>query len=263
LDADPASCISSAKLAAIESAALAACDAFDGRKDGIIDDPRKCRFDPGTLLCRGAESNNCLTESQIAALKRMYSEDGYFPGGETAPLGWAAYITGSAPGKSFINLLRSQSRGMPSDRGPILDATDTNLKAFEKRGGKLILFHGWSDPGLPPIGTIRYFESVAATMGLKDAARFTRLYMVPGMQHCYGGPGPNTFGEPMTAALERWVERGSAPDRIVATKYRTEGDPGSGVARTRPLCPYPQVARYQGSGNIDEAASFACVAPRP
>jgi Tannase and feruloyl esterase len=98
-------------------------------------------------------------------------------------------------------------------------------------------------------------------MGRKDAESFTRLYMVPGMQHCIGGPGPNNFGNAMIAALQHWVEQGSAPDKILATKYKTDGDPSSGVARTRPLCPYPQVARYQGSGSIDEAANFACRIP--
>jgi feruloyl esterase len=145
--------------------------------------------------------------------------------------------------------------------GRQLNAVDPNLKAFEKKGGKLILSHGWSDPLLSPMGTVDYYNSVVTKMGRKGAEGFSRLYMVPGMQHCYGGPGPNTFGGAMTAALERWVEDGVAPGAIIATKYKTDGDPASGVLRTRPLCPYPQVARYKGTGSTDEAANFTCKAP--
>lgn len=292
-EADPASYISAAKLPAIESAALAACDALDGLKDGLIDDPRKCGFDPATLLCQGAESDGCLTQPQVTALKKLYTGahtskgeqiyPGIFPGGETGVAGWRMYITGSGPGKSFSYLgavrfgkyLAFQNpawdyRSFDLDRDvKIIDdtlaerfnATDQNLKSFKSRGGKLILFHGWSDPIVAPTGTIDYYESVAAKMGRKDAESFTRLYMVPGMAHCGGGPGPNSFGNAMTAALQHWVEQGSSPDRIVATKYNNDGDPLSGVARTRPLCPYPQVARYQGSGSIDDAANFACRMP--
>jgi len=100
-------------------------------------------------------------------------------------------------------------------------------------------------------------------MGRKNAEGFTRLYMVPGMQHCGGGPGPNSFRGPMTAALEQWVEQRSAPNKIIATKFNVDGNAASGVVRTRPLCPYPQVAQYSGSGSIDEAANFACVVPNP
>jgi hypothetical protein len=145
--------------------------------------------------------------------------------------------------------------------GQRFNAADPNLKAFKSRGGKLILYQGWSDAVIPPSGTVDYYENVAAKIGRTDAESFTRLYMVPGMDHCFFGPGPNSFRGPMTAALEHWVEQGSAPDQIVATKYKTNGDPSSGVARTRPLCPYPQVARYQGSGSIDDAANFVCRMP--
>ena len=147
--------------------------------------------------------------------------------------------------------------------GQRLNATDPNLKAFKNRGGKLILWQGWSDPAMAPTGTIDYYNSVISKMGQKDSGSFMQLYMVPGMQHCGGGPGPNGFGGPITSALERWVEQRSAPDKIVATRYKTGGSPTSGVARTRPLCPYPQVTHYKGSGSIDEAANFACVLPKP
>jgi hypothetical protein len=158
--------------------------------------------------------------------------------------------------------------------GRTLNAIDPDLRAFQKRGGKLILYHGWSDPTLPPAATIDYYRAAAATLGTKGAEDTLRLYMVPGMEHCGSGPGADNFGatpglppaEPdpsrnMSAALERWVEQGTAPSAIVATKYNTPDNPSSGVKFTRPLCPYPQVARYKGAGSENDAANFACVAP--
>ena len=302
-EADPASHIPAAKFEAIGTAVLAACDALDGVKDGVIDDPRKCHFDPAALLCKGAESATCLTQPQIAALQKIYAGPrnskgqqvypGFQPGGESAanPLGWAAWFSGPAPGASAQYAFATQAgaymiyqnaawdyRTANFDKdlkiaddtmGQRLNAIDPNLKALKDHGGKLILYHGWSDPALVPTATVSYYENVVAKMGPKDTASFVRLYMVPGMNHCALGPGPNSFGagpgrsaDPgfsMFAALERWVEKGAAPDKIVATKYKMDGNPASGVARTRPLCPYPQVARYQGSGTTDEAANFACV----
>ena len=149
-----------------------------------------------------------------------------------------------------------------------LNAIDPDLKKFEARGGKLILYHGWADAAIPATNTIEYYQSVVKKMGQKDVSDFTRLYMVPGMEHCFGGAGPKVFGQggvPLTdaehdvaAALERWVEQGTAPHEIIATKYKTSGNPASGVARTRPLCPYPQTAQYKGSGSTDDAANFVC-----
>jgi len=302
---DPASYIPASKLKAIESAALAACDDRDGVKDGVLDDPSACRFDPAVLLCKGAESDECLTGKQIAALKKVYSGPrtskgevlmaGFEPGGETGQGGWSQWITGTAPGKgslqyffatqTFANMVYSNpnwdiktfdvdrdSKLADQKLGPILNATDPNLKAFKARGGKLILYHGWSDAALPPVNTINYFQSVLAKMGQRQTKAFMRLFMVPGMQHCVGGPGPNSFGafvrpgapdpqHDMTFALERWVEQGIAPDQIIASK-RDNVDPKSPVVRTRPLCPYPQAARYKGSGSTDDAANFVCTSTK-
>ncbi|NOT61212.1 MAG: tannase/feruloyl esterase family alpha/beta hydrolase, partial [Acidobacteria bacterium] len=155
---------------------------------------------------------------------------------------------------------------------PHLNATNPDLKAFHARGGKLILYHGWNDAALAPQNTINYFQAVEAKLGQRKAKGFTRLYMAPGLQHCTGGPGPNWFGQvvtpeqadaqhDLTTALERWVETGVAPAEIIATKRQTN-DAKSLVVRTRPLCPYPQVARYKGKGSTDEAANFACVNPK-
>jgi len=286
------------KLPAIQAAALAACDALDGVRDGVIEDPSRCHFDPSVLLCKAAESDSCLTAPQLTALKKMYAGGsnshgrifpGYAPGGEAEPGGWAVWITGPAPERSLMYAFSTQFfknmvfdnaawdyRTFNADRDTKaaedkqtrnLNATDPNLGRFRARGGKLILYHGWSDAAIAPGNTIDYYDSVAAKMGAQTAG-FVRLFMVPGMQHCGGGSGPNSFGQypgasgdpdrDMEAALERWVEKGVAPERIVAAKHDRYLDPASAIVRTRPLCAYPLVARYKGTGSTDDAANFAC-----
>jgi len=302
---DPASFISAPKFAAIEAAAVAACDARDGVKDGIIDEPNKCAFDPSVLLCKGPESDACLTAPQIAALRKIYSGPrttngeqlypGFQPGGEAGPGGWGLWMSGATADRSLQSGFATQGaaniifqnaaydyKTFSVDRdakaaddlsGRVLNAIDPDLSAFQKRGGKLILYHGWSDAALPPTATVEYYRSAAAKLG-KNADGAIRLYMVPGMQHCGGGPGADNFGsapglapvEPdpsrnMSAALERWVEQGTAPAAIVATKYNSPAGASSGVKFTRPLCTYPQVARYKGAGSENDAANFACAAP--
>jgi feruloyl esterase len=296
--------ISAKKLKAIEAASAAACDERDGVKDGVLDDPTKCKFDPAVLLCKGAETDDCLTEKQIAALKKVYSGPrdakgkllipGFEPGGETGLGGWTQWVTGTATGTGSAQFFFSTQAykfmvyGNPNwdfktfnlDKdGPLaeqklaphLNAMNADLTEFKKRGGKLILYHGWNDAALPPQNTINYFNAVQKQAGGK-AGGFVRLYMVPGLQHCTGGPGPNRFGqmivpetfEPhndMTLALERWVEAGQAPNEIIAVKLQSN-DPKSTVVRSRPLCPYPQVARYKGKGSTDDAANFVCVNPK-
>jgi feruloyl esterase len=137
----------------------------------------------------------------------------------------------------------------------VMNATDPNMKAFFARGGKLLLYHGWSDPNVPAVNTIKYYQSVVDYMGgVSNTSSSMRLFMAPGMGHCGGGNGPDVFDK--VAALERWVEQGKAPDVFIAS-HSTNGK----VDRTRPLCPYPQVARYKGTGSIDDAANFVCAAP--
>jgi feruloyl esterase len=158
--------------------------------------------------------------------------------------------------------------------GATLNAIDPNLATFQKRGGKLILYHGWSDAALPPTATIDYQRSIAATLGQQQTDAFVRTYMMPGVQHCGGGPGADSFGvlpglppsdaDPtrnMSAAMVRWVEQGVAPSTIVATKYKGPAAAAATVAFTRLLCPHPQVARYKGTGSPDDAANFACSVP--
>jgi feruloyl esterase len=302
---DPDSYISAKKLKAIEAAALAACDARDGVTDSVLDDPTKCGFDPATLLCKGEEADDCLTEKQVAALKKIYAGPrnargqqiipGFVPGGETGPGGWTPWITGATPTaalqfffstQAFKNMVHNDPKwdyktfdlerdGKLAEEklAPVLNATDPNLKAFAARGGKLILYHGWNDAALPPVNTINYFQSVAAKLGARQANSFLRLFMAPGVQHCASGPGPDNFGQMVTSAqsdpqhdltlaLERWVEQGVAPDRVIATK-RQGASPLAPASRTRPLCPYPQVARHKGNGSTDEAANFNCVMEQP
>jgi Tannase and feruloyl esterase len=296
-EVDPASYIPAAKYSAIDAAVVAACDARDGVKDGVIDDPTKCEFKPATLLCNGPESAACLTQPQVTALEKIYAGPrdsrgeqvypGFLPGGQSGPGGWPLWISGAAPGKGLQYAFATQGganmiyqnaawdfRAYNLDHdvkvaddtmGGRLNAVDPNLKGLRDRGGKLILYHGWSDSALAPMATVNYYQSVLAKMGQKPTAEFVRLYMVPGMQHCGGGPGTDSFGatpsvpradarHSMSVAIEGWVENDVAPGAIVATKYTA----GSAV-RTRPLCPYPQVARYSGTGSTDDAANFKCV----
>jgi len=298
---DQASFIPAEKLPAIGAAVIAACNAQDGVADGLINDPRHCDFDPTTLRCKEAESKNCLTEPQIVALKKIYAGPhdsaghplfpGYVPGAEEGPGGWGLWITGAAPSRSlmaffgtqfFTNMVYEQAgwdyktfdidqatKLADSKTGRALNATDPNLKPFRDRRGKLILYHGWGDAAIPAPNTIDYYNSVVATMGKASSDSFMRLYMVPGMQHCGGGPGPNSFGQGadfppfdpehnIYTALEQWVEKGAAPSQITATKYVNDSDPKQGVKMTRPLCAYPQVAKYKGSGDPNDAANFVC-----
>ncbi len=296
---DPAAYIPTAKLPAIERASLAACDtpagSPDNLKDGIVSDPPRCHFNTSVLLCKGADSNDCLTQPQIDALNAYYSGGkdnhgnsifpGYVPGDEE---GWGSWVVGTGPGTgsgshyvdSYFrymitgntkwdavtasvddSLAQSVAKGAPD-----LDSTDPNLAPFAAHGGKLILYHGWNDPAISPWNTIEYYENVQKTVGEQKAATFVRLYMLPGMEHCAGGPGPNLFGQFGTPsikgagifdALEKWVENGTAPSGIVAASFNEDHT----VKAARPLCAYPAIAAYKGSGATNEATSFSCVAP--
>jgi Tannase and feruloyl esterase len=296
---DPASYIPSSKLPAIAAAVNSACDAKDGVKDGVLNDPRQCRFDPAVLACEAGDNDQCLTPPQVTALKKLYQGahdsrgqifPGFLPGAETGEGGWSVWITGAAPGHAllfafangyFANMIYdkpdwnykttdlSQATKASDERGAkVLNATDPDLSRFRNRGGKLIIYHGWDDPAISALNTIDYFHHVQTKMGAQNLESFLRLYLVPGMQHCGGGPGATSFGEGarapqdpqhnMQLALEDWVEKGTAPSTIIATRYAA--DPASQPNITRPLCPYPQGAKYKGSGDTDKAENFTCVA---
>ncbi|HJZ65300.1 MAG TPA: tannase/feruloyl esterase family alpha/beta hydrolase [Candidatus Acidoferrum sp.] len=297
---DEASYIPAATLSSIAKAVNAACDAEDGVTDGILNDPRKCNFKPEIMLCKSGDLNDCLTQPQITALKKIYEGahdndgkkvfPGFLPGAEEGEGGWRLWITGAAKGKSliaaftygyFANIVYERREWTPKSAdftqsvkladektAKILNATDPNLAPFRAHGGKLIIYHGWNDPAISALNTIDYWEAVRAKLGAAETESFLRLYMLPGMQHCNGGPGPGSFGalnspgpkDPqhnVQTALELWVEKGTAPASFIATKYA--GDPRT-VKMTRPLCPYPQSAKYKGSGDPNDASNFSCSA---
>jgi feruloyl esterase len=273
----PASFIPATKYPAIHRAAINACDEIDGLKDGLITDPTKCTFDPAVIACQGADSASCLTPPQVAAARTIYEPvlepktgrqifAGLQPGSE---MHWAA-ISGERPHSMYNDLARFivfkdaswDYRNLDINQhlelartadGGILKAADPNLKPFVDRGGKLLIYHGWEDQNISPTMSVEYYNAVVQTVG-KGVENSVRLFMVPGMGHCGGGDGPNTFDA--LAALEQWREHGHAPDSILASKV-ADGQ----VIRTRPLCPYPQVAKYKGTGSIDRAESFACSMP--
>jgi hypothetical protein len=268
-------------LQSIETQVVDKCDAIDGLKDGLMDDPRTCKVDVGAL--------SGVTDAQRAMLKAIYAEtrnkDGViYPaqpvGGEGEAAGWRAWITGPSPtlmtaqnapsnryafgtemfkyfvfGDPAFDYTRYDLSTYKKDTAraaAILNATDPNLDAFKRRGGKLLLWHGWSDPALTALGSIKYYEQVKARDA--KAGDYFRMFLMPGVLHCAGGPGPDTVD--WAATIDEWVEKGKAPDRVVAEK-RVAG----AVARTRPLCSYPQRAVYSGAGSTDDAANFTCRQP--
>ncbi|HEY1948881.1 MAG TPA: tannase/feruloyl esterase family alpha/beta hydrolase [Bryobacteraceae bacterium] len=256
-----------AKYALIHAAVLKACDAKDGVEDGVLEDPTRCHFDPRELQCAGADNVTCLTAEQVETARAIYADvpgvvPGFEPGSE---LGWAT-MAGPKPfgiGSEFFKYVVFQNpawdyKTFHFDRNvanSTLNAMSPDLKAFRDHGGKLIQYHGWSDPQISPASSPAYYKSVVAEMGGgEDVEKFYRLFMVPGMAHCGGGDGTSSFD--MLSAMEQWVEKGKAPDQIAAAR-RKNGT----VDRTRPLCPYPQVARYKGSGSTDDAANFICRTP--
>jgi feruloyl esterase len=275
---DPAAAVSKAKVTALNKAVLGACDAKDGVKDGFLNDPRSCKFDPATLLCKAGDSDNCLTAPQLEAVKRMYSpaktNSGQivFPGKEFGSESTWTAIAGDKPAPaslslgSFLVAYDSENwdwRSFDLDRdlkvvdeklGSIVNAINPDLSAFKARGGKLILYHGWNDTGISPGNTVNYYNSVLTKMGAKQD-NWMRLFMIPGMGHCRGGAGPNQVN--YMAALERWRESGIAPDQMPA--YHVSNNR---VDMARPLCPYPQIAQYKGVGSTNDAANFVCKAPQ-
>jgi hypothetical protein len=282
-----------AKVKLVQEAVLRACDAKDGREDGLIDDPRACDFKPARLKCQQAGRAECLTEAEVAVLEKWYGGarnargEALYPGG--IPFGsepyWWLWLTGNEEGRGravpafAVNYLRYLA--FPDDpgdsyhptqfdfekdpprlqaMGEIYKSANPDLSKFKARGGKLLLWHGWADAIVTPQRTVQYYTEVEERMGGRAATQeFLRLFMVPGMDHCGNLPGPGITAsgfDPLTA-LEKWVEEGGPPTRLLATKTDKDGK----TVWTRPLCPYPQVAKYQGAGDPNDAASFGCVEP--
>jgi feruloyl esterase len=269
---NPQGALSQTKAETLHKAVLAACDKLDGVKDGLIENPQKCHFDPAALLCKGADSDACLTAPQVETVKIVYSDvktkkgetiwTGFEPGGElqynlrnipTQPGGgWDSIrILGHQDANYDFHKFDLDSDVALADKSGI-DAHTYDLSAFKKHGGKLLLYHGWADPAIPPGNTVNFYNGVLATMGKKQDD-WVRLFMVPGMQHCSGGAGTDQFNK--MAVIERWREDGQAPNQIVAAHVTN-----AQVDLTRPLCPYPEVAVYKGSGSTNDAANFACKA---
>ena len=262
----------------VHEAAIEACDSDDGLRDSLISKPMQCEFDPGVLQCSGqnADSNACLSSQQVDTVRLLYSSPanpatgraitGLLPGSELGwtDLGWTAsaratgleqyrYLVYADPNWTIdqFDFDRDISKAESMDNNT-LNALDTNLTPFFQAGGKLIQYHGWSDPQISPSNVTQYYDRVSDLLGGRDAIHDSyRLFMAPGMGHCAGGYGPNSFD--MISALEAWVEDGVAPSNIEAV-HRTNG----AINRSRPLVPYPEIATYDEIGSIDKAESFSC-----
>lgn len=290
--------ITPAKLALVASKVMTKCDEIDGLKDGLIDDPRKCDFDPArdVPVCPpGADGAECLTAAQSAAIAKVYGGPmsngkhffpGFMPGSEAVlpparggegASGWMNLLVGTTPAAkpADFNLAEGAMRFLvfkppqpdydyktfDYDRDTHLldawskeaDAKDPDLSKFRKRGGKLMMTYGWADAILEPMMGVNYYQDAMAKNGA-DTPGFFRLFMAPGVAHCGGGIGPDRY-DSMTAIID-WVEKGKAPETMTASRVLNNQ-----VVRTRPLCAYPQVARYSGQGSIDDAVNFHCVAP--
>jgi feruloyl esterase len=258
----------------LHDAVVNACDAQDGVKDGLLSKPAACKFDPAVLQCKSGQAADCLSAAQVATAKTMYSPL-KLRGRETSGLAYGSELNWTDYGWSqsaratgldhyrylvyndaewAVSKFNADADPAKLDDGPSgeVNALNPDLKPFFSRGGKLLMYHGWADPQISPLNATTYYEQVVkAAGGAGKISGSYRLFMAPGMAHCGGGEGPNDFDK--VGTLEQWVEKGKAPDQIVASHSK-----GGAVDRTRPLCPYPQVATYKGSGSIDEAANFAC-----
>lgn len=275
---DPARYIPPAQYPMIHQAVLAACDAMDGVADGVLEDPTRCHFDPGSLECRTSTGPACLTKAQVGAVRRIYTpatnpvtHEEIYPAMERgSELVWKTlaggprpilladdyfrYVVFKNPDWDFrtLNFDTDLQQALRRDGGT-LSATSPDLQKFFAHGGKLIQYHGWTDQQVMPRNSVQYYERAEKVMGTATRSSY-RLFMVPGMNHCRGGEGPDTFD--LLSALEQWREQGKAPDTVPAA-HRENGR----VVRTRLLCPYPEISHYRGAGSTDEAAHFFCAAP--
>jgi feruloyl esterase len=270
---NPEGALSQAKVETLHKAVLAKCDKLDGVKDGLIGEPQKCHFDPAALLCKGADSDSCLTAAQVKTVQIVFADvktktgeivwTGFEPGGELQYAALRSVPTQPGGGWDSIRILGHQNANYDFHKFDLdsdveladksgIDAHTYDLTPFKKHGGKLLMYHGWADQAIPPANTVNFYHGVLATMG-KNQDEWLRLFMVPGMQHCSGGAGTDQFNK--MAVLERWREDGVAPGAIIASHVTN-----AQVDMTRPLCPYPQVAVYKGAGSTNDAGNFSCKA---
>jgi feruloyl esterase len=270
----PAAVIPPSKYPMIHAAVLDKCDALDGVKDGVIEDPARCAFDFSTLTCRGEDRADCLTKDQAETANAMtrpirdpksgslLHPGRYYPGSE---LGWGGVAGPRPSGESHegmrkivftpewdyhtIKVPDDVERAVKADKG-LLYGGDPDLSRFFMRGGKLLMYHGWADPLVSPDTSLLMFKRINDAVG-SAAANSLALFMVPGMSHCQGGPGTDVFDK--VAALDRWLDTGKKLESIEAA-HMTAGV----VDRTRPLCAYPMTAHYKGTGSTDDATNFRC-----
>ena len=288
---DPDSMIPPEKYALIHSAALVVCDAADGVRDGVIESPLTCHFDPAAIQCpeddededadKGDEAEemaSCLTAAQADSARKIYKGptdaqgNVLFPGLEPgSELGWRtlsggdrpmslaeevySYLVFDNPDWDYKTFEPARDMAIASARiGEEMDSIDADLSPFFDRGGKLVMYHGWADPGIAPRNSVNYYQDVVAELGENETAKSMKLFMVPGMGHCAGGDGTSTFD--LMSVARKWTEGDIVPLMVPAERVRN-----GQTDRTRPLCPFPQVATYKGTGSTDDIANFSCAAP--
>jgi hypothetical protein len=263
------------KLTAVHKAFIGACDANDGLQDGIVADPERCKFDPGVVQCKDKDADDCLTAAQVKTMREIYGGvknprtderifAGFSPGSEQQLM---TLVGGKEPFSVATSYFRDlvfanaewDYKTFDYDKdvtaslragSSIVDVPSDGFAKFFAGGGKLLLSHGWSDGLIPAANTAAFYKAMTAKMEPKTAASSVRLFMVPGMGHCGGGDAPSVMN--MLAVIDEWTEKGKAPDSIIARRSANE------KPMSRPLCPYPQVAKYTGAGDTDDAANFVC-----
>jgi feruloyl esterase len=268
----------SVKLSVLHDAVLAKCDRLDGVKDGLLENPMRCTFDPKEIECKSGDGPTCLTTAQVEAARKIYAgptnprthEQVWSPLFRGSELDWSFFTDSPGPIGIATSTMRDailknpnwdyRTSGIDFDRDVAaadrsdlarVNASNADISAYVRQGGKLILSGGWNNALVPAGAVLNYYNSVVAKIGRDDARRAVRLYMVPGMIECNGGPGTDTFD--MLGVMRQWVEHGQAPNEVVASRVEH-----GNVVRTRPLCPYPKVATYQGHGSTDDASHFVC-----
>jgi pimeloyl-ACP methyl ester carboxylesterase len=268
------------KLKLLNEAAIAHCDGRDGVKDGVIERPDQCAFDPASLQCKPGAAEDCLSKDEVELARSLYrgvvdrdgsvivpgfaigSEHTWTPPKPKENMGTSLYrymVYDDANWSPDTFVLDRDLAAARKKVGAVLDATDPNLRPFFERGGKLLMYHGWDDAAIPPGSSLSYHDAVRATVGPGHAQNL-RLFMLPGVEHCGEGKGPDQFD--YFAELDRWTRTGQAPEQITMTKYDNKIAFWSGLPtkalRTRPACAWPKTAKYKGAGSTDDAANFEC-----